>query len=187
MKRKNTYDKLVKKEHTVAPTYQSMSTNSADGISINFAIYNFSEEETVKYMRTTWELYNEVGDPTTGENSGSATAKVRLTGPVSPMEGASTTFENIWYSSTGTCAELIGLQVEYMNGRTFATTSTTELEELTSVRDFYGLPGEAALGFMLSTALSEGSAQEGAQEVKKERVLTPGDCSYQAQQRRKKQ
>jgi len=183
-KRKSIYEDLKEKGHTLAPTYQSISTNSADGISIKFAVYNFSEDETVKYVRLTWKLYNSVGDPTRGDNSGSTTAKVRLTGPVPPMEGASSTFENIWYSSTGTCAELVGLQVEYMNGRTF---STAELEKLVSVRDFYGLPGTAAVGFMLSTALSAALSEGDAEEAKEERVLTSGDCSYRAQQKRKGQ
>lgn len=162
--------------HTVLPVYQSFSKNSADGITIGFAAINISESKTVKYIRTTWELYNKVGDPVEGENSGSSTAKVRLTGPIKPMEGGSSRFENIWYSTTGVCAELRGLQIEHIDG---STATIADLENVTHFSNEERFQNEAALSLIVSQAM-EGDVAVGDDAA----VKTRGDCSYESQQRR---
>lgn len=173
---RNRVQDLRGKGYTVLPVYQSFSKNSADGITIGFAAINISTSKTVKYIRTTWELFNKVGDPVEGENSGSSTAKVRLTGPIEPMEGGSSKFENVWYSTTGVCAELRGLQIEHIDG---STVSITDLQEVTHFSEKERFQNEAALPLILSQAMG-GDVAVGEDAA----VNVIGDCSYEAQQNR---
>lgn len=163
---KQLLDELRREGSTVIPASQRLSKNSADGITINFSVANISETETVKYIRTTWKLYNEVGDPVTGENSGESVAQVRLTGPIEPMKVASFEAENLWYSSTGTCATLQGIEIEYIDGQTKAITDMARLQNFPT-EEFERAEGLSGLSVMLGDP-----------------VKLLGDCSYEAQQAR---
>lgn len=152
---------------TLIPVSQRTSKNSADGISIFLAVANISESKTVKYVRTTWQLYNGVGDPVEGENKGNSMAEVRLTGPVKPGQLETATLENIWYSPTGECAELQGLQIEHIDG---TSKSVTDLEAIS--------------GFPAHNTFMREESTASVSLIVAEPVRMVGDCSYEAQQSR---
>lgn len=152
---------------TAIPVRQEMSKNSADGISVSLVVGNISDTKTIKYIRATWKLFNGVGDPVRGENSGESTAKVRLTGPIKPKELSTFTAENLWYSSTGTCAELHGIQVEYIDGSTSIITDLKAVSRPSITNAFQRAEGISSISVILGDP-----------------VKVSGDCSYDAQQSR---
>lgn len=175
-------DKLKDKGYTVVPVFQTFGKNSADGVNLRFGVTNISDK-TVKYVRSTVELFNSVGDPVEGENSGESIAKAKLTGPIKPGEAGTAKFENLWYSSTATCAELNGLQVEFMDGSTFNTTDFGLLSKASQIdRISQEATSELEAGEILS--LVGNLAQNSDLDIG---FRTEGDCSYEAQQRRKKE
>lgn len=166
-------DSLRERGHTLVPVSQSFEKNSAGGITVDFKVFNISKSRTVKYVRTTWRLFNQVGDQVAGTNSGSAEAKVRLTGPIGPMEEGNFEIENLWYSNTGRCAELRGLQVEHIDGTTF---STMDLKGLVRT-------GSQVKASGLALPDIDGDAHQDARN----RINIRGDCSYESQQERREQ
>lgn len=126
---------LRQKGYTILLARQTFRKNSADGISVGLEPVNISQSKTIKYLRITWKLFNSVGDPTAGKNTGSATAQTQLVGPVEPKETGYTVFENVWYSSVGTCAEIWKIEVEHVDGSSF--TYINDLEDI--ARDAEGV------------------------------------------------
>jgi hypothetical protein len=110
---------LREKGYTIVLARQTFEKNSADGISVGLGLVNISENKTIKYLRITWKLFNSVGEPTVGQNSGRSTARTKLVGPLKPRETGYTEFENAWDSSVGTCAEIRGIVVEHIDGSSF--------------------------------------------------------------------
>lgn len=141
---------LRERGYTIVLARQTFRKNSADGISVGLGLANISRAKTVKYLRITWKLFNSVGEPTKGENSGRSTARTKLVGPIESGETGYTEFENVWYNSVGTCAEIRGIVVEHIDGSSF-----------TYINDLNDIAREA------------------------ESVRLMGDCSYEAQQKRK--
>jgi hypothetical protein len=178
---KRLVDKLKRKGYTVVPVFQTFGKNSADGVTLRFGVANISSTKTVKYVRSTWKLFNSVGDPVKGDNSGESIARAKLTGPLSPREAATAKFENVWYSSTATCAELRGLQVEFIDGTTFSTTDFSLFKEVSRIDQIsQEITSELSTSEILSLAgnLVESSDVDIG-------FRTDGDCSYEAQQQRK--
>jgi len=178
---KRLVDQLKNKGHTVVPVFQTFGKNSADGVTLRFGVTNISSTKTIKYVRSTWKLFNSVGDPVEGDNSGESVARAKLTGPLNPREAATAKFENVWYSSTATCAELRGLQVEFIDGTTFSTTDFSLLKKVSQIdRISEETTSELSTSQILSLAgnLAESSDLDIG-------FRTEGDCSYEAQQKRK--
>lgn len=134
---------------------QTFGRNSADGISVGVGLLNISKNKTIKYAEIDWKLFNSVGDPAAGENSGEATAETKLVGPIEPKDGGYTEFENLWYSPAGSCAEVREIMVEYIDG------STSTLDS----------------GWFSFT--------DDLQYIATENARLTEDCSYEAQQERK--
>lgn len=107
---------LREEGHTTVLTRQTFRKGAAGGVSVGLEVRNISQAKTVKYLRITWRLFNSVGDPTAGRNSESPTVETRIVGPIEPGEAGYTEFENAWYSSIGTCAEVRGIVVEHIDG-----------------------------------------------------------------------
>lgn len=140
-RRKEKYlQSLRQKGYTIMMTRQTFRKNSADGISMVLGMVNISQSKTVKYARITWKLYNSVGDPTLGENSGRATAQTRLVGPLKPGESGYTEFKNVWYSPVGTCAEIRGIHVEHIDGSSF--TYIDDLKDIAKKAESVRLMGD---------------------------------------------
>lgn len=152
---------------TAIPSRQAVGKNSADGITVSLVVGNISDTKTIKYIRATWKLFNGVGDPVRGENSGESTAEVKLTGPIKPKELSTFTAENVWYSSTGTCAELRGVQVQHIDGSTSTITDLNSVSRPSIADAFKRVEGPSSASIILGNP-----------------VKTSGDCSYEAQQSR---
>lgn len=117
--RRKYLQRLREKGYTIVLARQTFEKNSADGISVGLGLINISLNKTVKYARITWKLFNPVGDPTSGKNTGIATAQTRLVGPLEPGGSGYTDFENVWYSSVGTCVEVHRIEVQHMDGSSY--------------------------------------------------------------------
>lgn len=133
---------LREKGYTIVLTRQTFAKNSADGVSIGLGVVNISQAKTIKYLRITWKLFNPVGDPAPGENTGNATAQTRLVGPINPGGTSYTEFENVWYSPTGTCAEIRGIEVEHIDGSTF--TYVNDLQDIAQQAESVRLMGDCS-------------------------------------------
>lgn len=128
--------------YTIVLIRQTFSKNSADGISVGLGLANISKSKTIKYAKIRWELHNSVGDPTAGDNSGRARAKTRLVGPIKPEEAGYTEFENVWYSSVGTCAEIRRIEVEHIDGTSFVYAN--DLREVAQEAETVRLRGDCS-------------------------------------------
>jgi len=133
---------LREKGYTIVLTRQTLGKNSADGISVGLGLVNISQSRTVKYARITWKLFNSVGDPTEGKNSGRPIAKTKLVGPIEPGKTGYTEFENVWYSPVGTCAEIRGIQVEHIDGSSF--TYINDLKDIAQEAESVRLAGDCS-------------------------------------------
>lgn len=133
--------RLRDKGYTIVLTRQTFDKNSADGISVGLGLVNISRSKTVKYAKTTWKLFNSVGDPTAGKN-GRATAQTRLVGPLEPKESGYTEFENVWYNSVGTCAEIHRIEVEHIDGSNF--TYVNDLQDIAQKAETVRLQGNCS-------------------------------------------
>lgn len=123
-------ESVREKGYGIALTRQTFDRSSADGISVGIGLVNTSEGKTVKYAKITWKLFNSVGDQTPGDNSGDEVEQTRLVGPLKPGESSYTEFENVWYNSVGTCAQIQRIEVEYIDGSSF--TFIDDLSEIAS-------------------------------------------------------
>lgn len=54
---------LREKEHSVVLRGQTFEKNSANGITLGIEVENISDSKTVKYLTIHWKLFNPVGDP----------------------------------------------------------------------------------------------------------------------------
>lgn len=131
-KRRKLLEKLRSKGYTVLLGAQSFERNSAGGIEVGLSLVNISDEKTLKYATATWQLYNPVGDPVQ-KDIGSSTAQTRFVGPLKPGEAGQTTFEDVWHSNVGSCAELKKLVVEHIDGSSF--TYVNDLKDIAQLSE----------------------------------------------------
>ncbi|MCS4054105.1 hypothetical protein [Salinibacter ruber] len=137
------YIKTLREQgYTTLLTRQTFRKGSVDGVSVGLGVRNISQTKTVKYLRITWKLFNSVGEPTTGQNSESSTVETKIVGPIKPGEAGYTEFENAWYSSVGTCAEVRGIVVEHIDGST--TTYIDDLGKITQKAEKVRLIGDCS-------------------------------------------
>ena len=94
------------------------STNSADGVSIQFALKNLGKR-VYKYVTFEIAPFNSVGDPVYGDLSGKNYFSMTGVGPIEPGKEAYYDFDNVFYDGTATCIELRKVTVEYMKGGRF--------------------------------------------------------------------
>lgn len=110
-----------REEHGVKSfVVESVSTsrpNSAGGVDVDIRFNYFGDERTIKYVTFYVAPYNPVGDRVQSRTSGKSIMQLRLTGPLeSAVSDRYIDYENVWYNSTITCAELTRMDVEYTNG-----------------------------------------------------------------------
>jgi hypothetical protein len=132
---------LRRKGYTVVIVAQTFEKNSAGGIDIGLGFINISETKTIKYATATWQLHNPVGDPVE-KGLDSSTAKTRFVGPLEPEGIGRSTFENVWYSNVGSCAELKKLVVEHIDGSSF--TYVNDLKEIAQLSESVRLDGDCS-------------------------------------------
>ena len=89
--------------------------NSAAGVDVVINTINLSDK-TIKYINWTVVPYNAVGDKVRGEIRRRSEASMYETGPISPYERTSGSWETIWYNYSITCMEITRLSIEYMDG-----------------------------------------------------------------------
>lgn len=127
--------------YTVILAGQTFDRDSAGGIDVGLSLVNISESKTVKYATATWELYNPVGDPV-GKGLNSPTAQTRFVGPLEPGKAGQSTFDNVWRSDVGSCAELKKLVVEHIDGSSF--TYVNDLREIAKLSETVRLDGDCS-------------------------------------------
>jgi|GEM_PF-3610353 len=92
-------------------------TNSAGGISIQYAFEHLDSTRTVQEVVFSITPYNSEGVIERGRNSGASTRRLRRFGPVSVYDGEQRfQFENIWYNDKIECAQLDRIDISYANG-----------------------------------------------------------------------
>jgi hypothetical protein len=133
---------LREKGYTIAVARQTIEKNSAGGVSPGLGVVNISDSKTVKYLRVTWKLFNPVGDPTQGQNSGRSTFETRLVGPIEPEESGYSEFDNAWYSEVGSCVEIRRIEVEHIDGSSF--TYVDDLAEISEQASGVRLRGDCS-------------------------------------------
>lgn len=133
---------LRQKGYTLMLWEQSMSTNSADGVSVSLRMQNVSKSKTIKYAEIEWQLYNTVGDPTSGDNGTPSVTTTRFVGPLEPGEAGTVEFENVWYSSVGRCAVIRKIDVEHIDVSSF--TYINDLEEIIRYAEGVRLKGDCS-------------------------------------------
>jgi len=121
---------------------QSLSVNSADGVSLRLRLQNISESKTVKYATIEWRLFNTVGDPTAGQNGTPSRTSTKFVGPLKPGEAGGVEFENVWYSSVGRCAEIRRIEVEHVDGSSFVYVN--DLRDLVKYAEGIRLRGDCS-------------------------------------------
>jgi len=131
---------LREKGYSIMLRSQSLSVNSADGVSLRLRLQNISESKTVKYATIEWQLFNTVGDPTAGQNGTPPMTSTRFVGPLKPGETGGVEFENVWYSSVGRCAVIRKIEVEHVDGSAF--TYVNDLEDIIRYADGVRLSGD---------------------------------------------
>lgn len=93
----------------------TVGPNSAGGATAKIKIINTSSQ-TIKYVTLTLMPYNAVGDVAPSEIGEKTTARVRFTGPITPDDMDSGTWEPLWYNHSIRCIELVDVEIIYMNG-----------------------------------------------------------------------
>lgn len=108
----------VKKTIKITSSYLGRP-NSASGVDAYFYYKNLSDK-TIKYLF--WEGYpmNAVGDRVSCEIRGYRDFRGKDTGPVKPGKSSGGCWECAWYNSTAKKLVLTGIEIEYMDGSTFA-------------------------------------------------------------------
>jgi len=175
-KNQELFEKLRGADEVALPVYQRLSKNTAHGVSLDIGVFNIDTSRTIKYLHVKWKLFNRVGDSVEGQNTNSATANVRISGPVKPLQGEGARLENVWYSKTGLCAEIRGMKIEFINGKT--TRVETPIDTLSHFASNPKFLSESALSLLTS---------KGDPVYSQEGVFTRGDCSYKAQQQRREE
>lgn len=141
-KRRLQYFEEMKAEgYTVVLSNQTFDRNSAGGIDIGLSLLNISESKTIKYATAIWVLYNPVGDPVE-KGLESSTAETRFVGPLESEEASSSTFENVWHSDVGSCAELKKLTIEHIEGSSF--TYVNDLKDIARLSESIRLDGDCS-------------------------------------------
>lgn len=92
--------------------------NSAGGVdaTVKFKKTDTETEESIKYL-SFWVIpYNAVDDVEYSEIGNKSEAKLRVVGPIDTNENDSATFECVWYNNVIDHAEIVRVEVEYMDG-----------------------------------------------------------------------
>ena len=94
-----------------------LQTNTAGGISIQYAFEHLDSTRTVREVVFSITPYNGEGAVERGKNSGVSTRRLRRFGPVSVYDGTQRfLFENVWYNENIECAELKRIDIAYSDG-----------------------------------------------------------------------
>jgi outer membrane murein-binding lipoprotein Lpp len=91
--------------------------NSAGGVDLYISWKNNSDK-VIKYVDFSVEPYNAVNDKVRSEIGRNSLYKGRETGPFKKGEGSkgNTYWENAWYNNTIKTVQIIGVDIEYMDG-----------------------------------------------------------------------
>lgn len=103
--------------------------DSAGGVDFMVRYTNLSDKP-IKYIRTTGQAFNAVGDTVRGEISGSANVLSTYTGPLKPNASASDGSGNAWYNNSIRCARLIRIEITYMDNTTRTFSSPSSIQPL---------------------------------------------------------
>jgi len=137
--RREYFQDLQRQGYTIALLEQTYAQNTADGISVGLRFRNVSDSKTVKYASVKWRLFNSVGDPTTGQINGTSVERARFVGPLEPGRDSYVEWENLFYSTVGTCLEVRKITVEHVDGSTF--TYVDDLNDIVKYGDGVKLRG----------------------------------------------
>ena len=92
-------------------------TNTAGGVSINYAFEHLDSTRTMQEIVFSITPYNREGVIERGRNSGASTRRLRRFGPVSVYDGEQRfQFKNIWYNENIECAQIDRIDISYANG-----------------------------------------------------------------------
>ena len=94
-----------------------LHTNTAGGISIQYAFEHLDSTRTIREVVFSITPYNSEGGVERGKNSGVSTRRLRRFGPVSVYDGTQRfQFDNVWYNENIECAELKRIDIAYSDG-----------------------------------------------------------------------
>ncbi len=94
-----------------------ISTNTAGGISIQYAFEHLDTTRSVREITFLITPYNDEGMVEPGKNSGVSTRRLRRFGPVTAFDGLQRyQFENVWYNEDISCIQLDQVRILYDDG-----------------------------------------------------------------------
>ncbi len=91
--------------------------NSAGGVSIYYAFEHLDSTRTVREVTFSITPFNADGAKEKGLNSGASTKRLRRFGPITVHDGERQyQFENVWYNSAISCAQIDRVDIVYTDG-----------------------------------------------------------------------
>jgi len=94
--------------------------NSAGGVNAYIYFVN-ATQKIIKYVRIHVIPYNSVGDPVRSSIGNKSRTTLKSTGPFEPGRGnggltSGKHWTNVWYNYTIVCIEVVGADIEFMDG-----------------------------------------------------------------------
>ena len=97
---------------------ETSDPNSAGGVDVDITYRKTSDatDDDIKYVWFTVVPYNRVGDAEASEIGGKSKTTIRYVGPIDDNEKHTITSECCWYNSDIDYAEIVKVEIEYMDG-----------------------------------------------------------------------